>query len=63
MLRRIKIKLFGIPVLSLMLQETDDVDEESAESLSTTTTDGAILLGTAVGFGTPWSVEYYDEEA
>jgi hypothetical protein len=63
MKRRIVLRLMGEEVLDLTIDE-DDYDESSDET-ETGALNASIDTGgqsRAVGFGAPWSVEYWDDE-
>jgi hypothetical protein len=66
MKRQIIIKLFGDEIVNVLIDETDDEVEESEETESldnpTTSVDVSITNRGSIGFNTPWSVEYWDDE-
>ena len=51
----------GEEVLDLTIDE-DDYDDESAEADMGATAASLEVQPRTVGFGTPWSVEYWDDE-
>jgi hypothetical protein len=66
MKRQIIIKLFGDEIVNVLIEETDDELEESEEADSsgglTTSVDISAANRNSIGFNTPWSVEYWDDE-
>jgi len=67
MRRQIVIKLFGDEIVNILIDESDDdvleETEDSAEHLgSVGSADVSISGKSSVGFGSPWSVEYWSEE-
>jgi hypothetical protein len=66
MKRQIIIKLFGDEIVNVLIEETDDEAEESeeVENLNglTTGSDASVTNRGSIGFNTPWSVEYWDDE-
>lgn len=66
MKRQIIIKLFGDEIVNVLIEETDDEAEESeeVENLNglTTGSDASVTNIGSIGFNTPWSVEYWDDE-
>ena len=61
MKRRIVLRLMGEEVLDLTVDE-EDYDDESSESEIGAMGAAVDSQPRAVGFGTPWSVEYWDDE-
>ena len=61
MKRRIVLRLMGEEVLDLTIDE-DDYDDETSESDIGTTGVSLEVQPRSVGFGTPWSVDYWDDE-
>jgi hypothetical protein len=61
MKRRIVLRLMGEEVLDLTIDE-DDYDDESIEPEVGALGAGVDTQPRSVGFGTPWSVEYWDDE-
>ena len=61
MKRRIVLRLMGEEVLDLTIDEDDYVDDSPEPDTGVT---GVLLEGQprSVGFGTPWSVDYWDDE-
>lgn len=66
MKRQIIIKLFGDEIVNVLIEESDDESEEAEETESlespTTSVDASITNRGSIGFNTPWSVEYWDDE-
>jgi len=66
MKRQIIIKLFGDEIVNVLIEETDDELEESEENDSSSSLTTSVDISTAnrgsIGFNTPWSVEYWDDE-
>lgn len=64
MKRRIVLRLMGEEVLDLTIDEDDYESESEADSVGVTSaaSDTVAHQATAVGFGAPWSVEYWDDE-
>ena len=61
MKRRIVLRLMGEEVLDFTIDE-EDYDDESSDSEIGAMGAGVDGQPRAVGFGTPWSVEYWDDE-
>lgn len=66
MKRQIIIKLFGDEIVNVLIEETDDELEESEENDSSSSLTTSVDISTtnrgSIGFNTPWSVEYWDDE-
>jgi hypothetical protein len=65
MKRQIIIKLFGDEIVNVFIEESEDEAEEVEEEStggSTASIETAYTNKGLVGFNTPWSVEYWDEE-
>lgn len=64
MKRQIIIKLFGDEIVNVLIEESEDEIEESSEETpgSLTSSDLSSSIKGSVGFNTPWSVEFWDEE-
>jgi hypothetical protein len=65
MKRQIVIKLFGDEIVNVFIEESEDETEESEEESvggSTANIETASTNKGSIGFNTPWSVEYWDEE-
>jgi hypothetical protein len=61
MKRRIVLRLMGEEVLDLTIDE-DDYDDEAIEPEAGALGASADAQARNIGFGTPWSVEYWDDE-
>lgn len=66
MKRRIVLRLMGEEVLDLTIDE-DDYDEAESDGdvgsgVLNAASDTSSSQTTVVGFGAPWSVEYWDDE-
>ena len=61
MKRRIVLRLMGEEVLDLTIDE-EDYDDESVESETGALGVALDVQPRSVGFGTPWSVDYWDDE-
>lgn len=66
MRRQIVVKLFGDEIVNILIDESDDALEESEDSSenlgSLSSADLSISSKGSVGFNSPWSVEYWDDE-
>lgn len=66
MKRQIIIKLFGDEIVNVLIEETEDTAEETEEiEISggvTSSIDTSVTNRGSIGFNTPWSVEYWDDE-
>jgi len=64
MKRQIVVKLFGEEIVNVSIDESDDEIEEIEVETSTTLTsaDSALSNKGSIGFDTPWSVDYWDDE-
>jgi len=64
MKRQIVIKLFGEEIVNVLIDETESEPEETEEleSNGSNNIETAISSLGTIGFGTPWSVEYWDDE-
>lgn len=66
MKRQIIIKLFNEEIVNVLIEETNDESEETEESEFSgglpTSIDLASSGKNVVGFNTPWSVEYWEDE-
>jgi len=64
MKRQIVIKLFGEEIVNVLIdeseEESDEIETESTGSLGSS--DYSVSNKSSVGFNTPWSVEYWDDE-
>lgn len=65
MKRQIIIKLFGDEIVNVLIEETEDTAEETEEiEISGGATSSIVEVSNkgSIGFNTPWSVEYWDDE-
>ena len=62
MKRHIVVSVKGVELVNILLEEINDDEEEAEPNMSVSS--GLIESGEkTVGFGTPWSAEFYDDEA
>ena len=64
MKRQIIIKLFGDEIVNILIDESEDETEEldETESINALNSDSSSSGRGSIGFGTPWSVDYWDSE-
>jgi len=64
MKRQIVIKLFGDEIVNVLIEESesDTEDAEEVENINALNADSTSSGRSTIGFGTPWSVEYWDSE-
>jgi len=66
MKRQIVVKLFGDEIVNILIDESDDdaieEAEDSSENLGSITSADLSKGEGSIGFNTPWSVEYWDED-
>lgn len=63
MKRHIVVSVKGVEIVNILLEEIDDdPEEEQIDSPSPTAANIDVGTGSQIGFSTPWSDLYFDDE-